>query len=135
MEMSNLYCHWLQDNFLLTFTSFKLKLLWVLHIRDQKWCSFYLLSLVLHTILYYFSDITYLCTYSKVSNKRTQPLFFSEPSVPTLPIYDIWYDKRLQWYRSNGHLRKWWKIPAYSSVPNRRVGRNKRAGGKILKKH
>ena len=23
----------------------------------------------------------------------------------------------------------------YSSVPNRRVGRNKRAGGKILKKH
>ena len=24
---------------------------------------------------------------------------------------------------------------AYSSVPNRRVGRNKRAGGKILKKH
>ena len=23
----------------------------------------------------------------------------------------------------------------YSSVPNRRVGRNKRAGGKILRKH
>ena len=27
------------------------------------------------------------------------------------------------------------KFPLYSSVPNRRVGRNKRAGGKILKKH
>ena len=25
--------------------------------------------------------------------------------------------------------------PIYSSVPNRRVGQNKRAGGKILKKH
>ena len=26
-------------------------------------------------------------------------------------------------------------LNSYSSVPNRRVGRNKRAGGKILKKH
>ena len=33
-------------------------------------------------------------------------------------------------FRSNSVLS-----PAYSSVPNRRVGRNKRAGGKILKKH
>ena len=29
----------------------------------------------------------------------------------------------------------WEKTPTYSSVPNRRVGRNKRAGGKILTKH
>ena len=29
-----------------------------------------------------------------------------------------------------------WELKAkYSSVPNRRVGRNKHAGGKILKKH
>ena len=27
------------------------------------------------------------------------------------------------------------KVEYYSSVPNRRVGQNKRAGGKILKKH
>jgi hypothetical protein len=26
-------------------------------------------------------------------------------------------------------------LKTYSSVPNRRVGRNKRAGGKILRKH
>ena len=28
-----------------------------------------------------------------------------------------------------------WIICTYSSVPNRRIGPNKRAGGKILKKH
>ena len=28
-----------------------------------------------------------------------------------------------------------YKAKVYSSVPNRRVGQNKRAGGKILKKH
>ena len=27
------------------------------------------------------------------------------------------------------------QLISYSSVPNRRVGRNKRAGGKILRKH
>ena len=32
-------------------------------------------------------------------------------------------------------LKKKETLLKYSSVPNRRVGRNKRAGGKILRKH
>ena len=38
-------------------------------------------------------------------------------------------------YQGKGAFCNYVDKTRYSSVPNRRVGRNKRAGGKILRKH
>ena len=55
---------------------------------------------------------------------------------------EIIYQCKVKVYKSRGELLLWnrildlgWFLASYSSVPNRRIGPNKRAGGKILKKH
>ena len=64
-----------------------------------------------------------------MANQEIMKLCFANP------IYNALYG--YQWNTSNAVSGTYifLKCFTYSSVPNRRAGRNKRAGGKILKKH
>ena len=85
-------------------------------------------ALIITLSMYYYHDEAANMLVMTITDKSlSEALIFA--------INNPQYDDRLFIVHENCKLR----IPAehvvYSSVPNRRVGGNKRAGGKILRKH